>query len=273
MGRVLPRPIFIFKEISALKDYMLTKRRRKGLRIAMEERAQRQQRFSHRGQAAAPHLREPLLRLLAPNLDQLLIVTSLASPAPSLGLVDRLLVLAQAEDVRPLVVFTKLDLCAEPAEVFRLLGLYRGLGFPALAVSSHAGVGLEELRAELTGKTSALSGHSGVGKSSLLRALFPALEAEVGSVSEATGKGRHTTTTARLYRVDDVSLFDLPGLKEAPLHGIEDLTDYFPDFTAAARRCRFADCRHAGEPACGVEEAVAQGLIEPERLASYRRML
>lgn len=252
---------------------MLTKRRRKGLRLAMEERAQRRQRFSHRGQEAAPNLREPLLRLLAPNLDQLLIVTSLASPQPSLGLVDRLLVLAQAEDVRPLVIFTKLDLVSERGPVFRLLGTYRGLGFPALAVSSHGGDGLEELRAELAGKTSALSGHSGVGKSSLLRALFPSLEVEVGGVSEATGKGRHTTTTARLWRVDDVSLFDLPGLKEAPLHGIDDLAGYFPDFTAPARRCRFGDCRHNGEPGCGVEEAVAQGLVEVERLASYRRML
>lgn len=248
---------------------MLSKRRQKGLRIAMQERTERQKRFSHRGQEAAPHLREPLLRLLAPNLDQLLIVTSLASPPPSLGLVDRLLVLAQAEGVKPLVVFTKLDLARD----YRLASLYRGLGFPALAVSSHLGEGLEELRSELRGRTSALSGHSGVGKSSLLRALFPELGAEVGHVSEATGKGRHTTTTARLYRVGDVSLFDLPGLKEIPLHGLDDLASYFPDFTSAARRCRFGDCRHAGEPGCGVEEAVEQGLIEPERYASYRRML
>ena len=221
-----------------------------------------------------PPQRQPFLRLLAPGLDRLVIVSALTSPEFKPGLVDRILVLAEQENVPALVVLNKLDLLLtreqrQIAEAYR--SLYSGLGYPTLLTSTLTGEGIESLRPLLAGR-SALCGHSGVGKSSLLLSLAPQLQAQTREISLATGKGQHTTTTVRLYHLPWGDLFDLPGLKLVPLQlQPHELTRYLPEF--AACRCRFRDCLHRHEPGCAVQSAVQDGLVHAERYHSYLRML
>ncbi|CAN0323359.1 unnamed protein product, partial [Phaeothamnion confervicola] len=158
--------------------------------------------------------RQPYLRLLAPNLDRLVIVSALQEPAFRPGLVDRLLIMAEQENLQAVIVLNKLDLDRQQGERYRLL--YSGLGYPTFLTSTVTGLGVPELRSQLAGR-SALCGHSGVGKSSLLRALAPELTPQTGEVSLANNKGQHTTTSVRLYSTEWGEIFDLPGLKLAPL--------------------------------------------------------
>jgi len=214
-----------------------------------------------------------VVQLLCGNLDRLVVVASLVHPSIKPGLIDRLLVLAEQENLEALVVLTKSDLLSDHQVAHRYQKLYRSLGYGCLVTSVTTGQGLEELRKSLGQGRSALCGHSGVGKSSLLLALEPDLAPATGEVSLANDKGQHTTTSVRLFRLaGGAELFDLPGLKLAPVdRSPQELGRCFPDF--AGCRCRFRDCLHQREPGCGVIEAVEQGLIDPERYQSYLRIL
>lgn len=236
--------------------------------LARQERALRL-----RSQENSPTARQPVVQLLSGNLDRLVIVASLAHPALRPGLVDRLLVLAESEHLEALVVLTKLDLVESAGLAEHYQKLYRSLGYSCLLTSTQTGTGIGELRQRLAGGRSALCGHSGVGKSSLLGALQPELVPLTGEVSLATDKGQHTTTSVRLVRLESgAELFDLPGLKLAPLNlAAEELKVCFPEF--AACHCRYRDCLHRDEPGCGVKEALERGQICVERYESYLRIL
>lgn len=231
--------------------------------------------FSNRT-SSDPRQRESVVRMLAPNLDQLVIVTCFGVPAYKPGLIDRLLVLASLESVSVILVINKADL-GERAEVEAAAREYRAIGHDTLVTSVATGEGVEMLRSRLAGRVSGLCGHSGVGKSSLLQAVDPTVQGvRTGEVSENIKKGQHTSTEVRSFPLAvGGRVFDLPGLKMAPVSGLErrELAEHFPDFAAAARRCRFEDCVHDQEPGCGVKGEVESGFLAASRYRSYLRIL
>lgn len=248
-----------------------TRRQMRSIHKGQQARQERALRL--RSQESVLVARQPVVKLLSGNLDRLVIVASLLHPALRPGLIDRLLVLAEQERLEALIILTKVDLLEDREEAERYCSLYRSLGYACLLTSTHTGEGIEALRQKLDRGRSALCGHSGVGKSSLLSALQPDLTPLTGEVSLATDKGQHTTTSVRLVRLHSgAELFDLPGLKLAPLTmEAEQLKGCFPEFSAC--RCRYRDCLHRTEPGCGVKEAVEQGQLDPERYQSYLRIL
>ena len=210
-------------------------------------------------------------KTMAANVDAMVTVTALAEPAPRLLTLDQLLAFAELEDIGALVVFTKPDLAS--AENARALhDLYRSLGYAVIIVNAKSGERIEELRAAIEGRQALLCGVSGVGKSSIFRALGG--QAVVGEVSRF-GTGRQTTTAARLYRMPAGFLIDSPGVAEFGLGAIApaELAGAFREMREAARSCRFSDCSHLHEPGCAVQAAVEQGRIAASRYTSFRRIL
>ena len=240
--------------------------------IHLGQKAREERALRLRSQETSPSARQPVVKLLSGNLDRLVVVAALVHPAFRPGLIDRLLVMAEQEHLEALVILTKVDLVEDRTQAQAYQQLYRSLGYGCLLTSVTTGEGIAELSARLAGR-SALCGHSGVGKSSLLGALQPELAPATGEVSLATDKGQHTTTSVRLVRLPSgAKLFDLPGLKLAPLTMDPlELKGCFPEF--AACRCRYRDCLHRSEPQCAVREAVELGLVNEERYASYLRIL
>ncbi len=210
-------------------------------------------------------------KIMAANVDTLATVTSLAEPPPRLVTLDQLLAFAELESLDAQVVFTKSDL-AEAAFAEQLRSLYSGLGYQVLIVNPKSGQNIEALRGALTGRHAMLSGISGVGKSSIFRALGG--EAVVGETSRR-GLGRQTTSAARLYRLADGFLIDSPGVAEFGLGAIgpQELVEAFREMRGPAQLCRFKDCTHLHEPGCAVKNAVESGSIAESRYASYRRIL
>lgn len=211
-------------------------------------------------------------QVIAANVDVLVVVASAAQPPFRPGLVDRYLIAAQIGGVAPLLCLNKIDLVSEePSEI----GIYRDLNVPVIRTSCTTGAGIEELRRAIAGKVAVLSGHSGVGKSSLLNALDPNLVTHTQPISEATQRGRHTTTSARLYELAcGTRVIDTPGLRALGLWQVtpEEVTYFFPDLAEAAASCRFRDCTHTHEPQCGVRMAVERGTIHRARYDSYLRI-
>jgi ribosome biogenesis GTPase len=208
-------------------------------------------------------------KLMAANVDTIVVVTALAQPDPRLVTLDQLLVFAALHETEALLVFTKPDL-ADPTVRERLPALYRSLGYPTFVLNPKRGEGLEPFRAAIAGRRALLCGISGVGKSSLFTALGG--DGVVGELS-AKGLGRQTTTAARLYRTGDGFLIDSPGVNEFGLGDATpaEIASAFPEF-AAAGACRFGDCTHLHEPECAVRAAVAEGRIAESRYESYRRL-
>ena len=211
-------------------------------------------------------------QVVAANVDVLLVVASARQPAFKPGLVDRYMIAAEVGGVKPLLVVNKMDLVSEePSEIAQ----YRELGLAVLNVSCVDGTGIDALRDALRGTLSVVAGHSGVGKSSLITALDPAVSIATQEVSISTNKGRHTTTAARLYTLQGgIRIIDTPGARTLGLWGVtpEELAYYFPEMEALASGCRFRNCTHIHEPHCAVLEAVADETIPKARYASYRRI-
>jgi ribosome biogenesis GTPase len=212
-----------------------------------------------------------LMHVFAANLDRLVVVAALAEPDLKHGLIDRYLLIAAHNSIDATVVLTKTDL--RLGDQTRML--YERIGIPAYAVCARSGAGIDMLRSHLTGKTCVFAGQSGVGKSSLINALFPEVAARVGSVADA-GHGRHTTTSARSYLVAGGGrLIDTPGVRECGITGLTalDVALLYPDLAAHHPHCRFDDCSHLHEPDCAIQAAVDRGEIAATRYESYRSIV
>lgn len=214
-------------------------------------------------------------QVLVANLDTVLVVAAAREPDPVPPLVDRFLVAAESRGLAVGIALTKTDL--DPgAATAGIAALYRGLGYDVLPVSSVTGEGVEGVRAFLRDRTTALLGHSGVGKSSLANALDPSLRLRVGPVHAGTGLGTHTTTTVSLLRLPwGGYLVDTPGIREFGLWDMDprDLRHAYREIAALAAGCRFSDCLHDREPSCAVKDAASAGTIAPARYESYLRLL
>lgn len=213
-------------------------------------------------------------QVIAANIDLALLVFAAREPEPKRGLLDRFLVASELAGVRALVTINKVDQGTDLVD--RWLGVYEALGLEVLRVSARSGWGLGRIRRLLQGRTTLFCGPSGCGKSSLLNAVYPGFRLKVGSISEATGKGTHTTSTAELMPLPYGGfVVDTPGLKEFGLWRAsrEDLEGAFPEIAALVESCRFSDCSHVHEPDCAVLAAVAEGSVDGDRHASYVKIL
>jgi ribosome biogenesis GTPase len=213
-------------------------------------------------------------QIIAANLDQALLVVTLASPRTSLGFIDRFLVTAEAYDIPAKLVFNKLDLFSgEGLEILAdYKAIYENIGYPCYEVSALEGTNIELIQELLKDKVTLFSGHSGVGKSSLINALLPRLDLRISEVSEWSDKGTHTTTFAEMFELPQGGfIIDTPGIRELGVIDIEqhELGRYFPEIRALMPDCRFKNCRHINEPGCAVLQAVESGAIELSRYESY----
>ena len=215
-------------------------------------------------------------RIVAANVDQVVVVFAAAKPEPHVRMLDRFLVIAEANQLAARIIVNKVDLVGD-TEAHARFGAYERAGYPVHYTSTKRGDGLVGVRAMLDGRVSVFTGPSGVGKSSLLNALFPGLSLRVGEISASVNKGRHTTVGATMIPLPDESggfVVDTPGLREVGMWALsaEHLDNCFPELRAFAARCRFADCTHTVEPGCRVKDAVEQGEVSLERYESYLKL-
>ncbi|MEY1660976.1 small ribosomal subunit biogenesis GTPase RsgA [Isoalcanivorax beigongshangi] len=216
------------------------------------------------------------LKPVAANLDRLLIVFA-PLPVPSSQLLDRYLVAAELSGIAPVLVLNKADLVDDVLRPYmdELCKLYTDLDYPVIEASATEATGLDALRAALTGHCAAFVGQSGVGKSSLVNALLPEAALAIGALSERSGLGQHTTTTAQLFDVPGGGvLIDSPGIREFGLWHIDEptLLSGYTDLAPLAGRCRFRNCSHRHEPGCALHQAVADGRVAEERLDNFFRI-
>jgi ribosome biogenesis GTPase len=219
--------------------------------------------------------RLPIEQVIISNPDQAVFIFSVCEPVPNLRMLDRLLVISEANDLPALICAHKVDLLGDPGEAHELFGVYEQIGYRVLYTSAVSGEGVAELREQLRGKVSVLCGPSGAGKSSLVNATQPGLDLAIQDISLSTGKGRHTTVSVRLWPIDGGGyVADTPGLREAGFYQIdaEDLAWYFLEMRPYLSDCRFSSCSHTHEPGCAVIGAVEAGAISPERHDSYCRL-
>ncbi len=218
-------------------------------------------------------------RVIAANVDRVVVVASACRPAWRPRLVDRVLVAAAYGGAHGMVCVNKEDLLAcgqERSALERDLARLQAAGTTAILVSATTGNGLDSLRTELAGRLAVFVGQSGVGKSTLVNALDPSLGTRTGEVQERSGKGKHTTTSSSLLELPGgIRIIDTPGVRSFGLWAISpaELAAYFPEFTGAASHCRFTDCTHDHEPECGVRAAASAGTVAPGRFESYLRIL
>ncbi len=216
--------------------------------------------------------------IVASNLDQTILVATLKSPRTSQGFIDRFLVVSEMYHVKAIIVFNKSDIYkAKDLETYaEWKAIYEQAGYEVLLTSTVTGEGIDVLKGMLKGKVSLFSGHSGVGKSTLMNAIMPSLALRTKEVSDWSGKGMHTTTFAEMFDLPDGgSLIDTPGMREFGLVGVEkeELSHYFPEMRKFIGHCQFNDCIHVNEPGCLVKQAVASGTISEDRYISYLGLL
>jgi len=216
-------------------------------------------------------------RIVAANVDQVIVMFAAAKPDPHPRMLDRFLVIAEGNNIPVRVIINKIDLVGDEAARARFDD-YARIGYPVHYTCVKTGLGLESLREVLNGRRSVLTGPSGVGKSSLLNALFPGANLRVGAISESVNKGRHTTVGALMLPLpgsDGGYVIDTPGLREVGLWALvaDQLDQCFPEIRGLSDQCRFADCRHVSEPDCAVRAALRDGAISPQRYDSYMKLL
>ncbi len=216
----------------------------------------------------------PQPQVLAANVDQALLVFATKNPEPKTGLLDRFLVACHLSDIAPVIVFNKID--QGPGKTKNWVRNYSRLGYPVLQVSARSAWGLGQIKRLLPDRTTLFCGPSGAGKSSLLNAVYPGFKLRVGGLSEATGKGRHTTTRAELMPLPFGGfVVDTPGLKEFGIWDMapEELQGAFGEIAELLGDCRYSNCSHVHEPQCCIQDAVESGHINRGRYRSYRQLL
>ena len=213
-------------------------------------------------------------QIIAANLDQAFLIVTLASPRTSLGFIDRFLVTAEAYHIPAILIFNKLDLFSdEGLEILAgYTGIYEKAGYPCYSISAREETNLHLIRNLLQDKVTLVSGHSGVGKSTLINALIPGSKLKTGNISDWSDKGKHTTTFAEMFKLPFGGyLIDTPGIRELGIFDIEkqELGSLFPEIRDLMGDCKFHNCRHINEPGCAVIRALENSGIEPSRYESY----
>jgi ribosome biogenesis GTPase len=216
--------------------------------------------------------------IIASNLDQCMLIVTLAFPKTSLGFIDRFLVTSEAYHIPAILVFNKSDLFVgeHAAYLEETINLYTKIGYTCLRTSIINGEGLVQLKELLQNKTTLLSGHSGVGKSSLLNTIEPGLNLKTQAISNYSEKGQHTTTFAEMHPLGfGGNIVDTPGIREFGLVDFEDaeVSHYFKEMQPLITKCKFNNCKHINEPNCAVQAAVASGAISEQRFSSYLSIL
>jgi len=215
--------------------------------------------------------------IIAANIDQAFLVASLFAPPTRYEFIDRFLVTCEAYGIPVSIVLNKSDLAKEvPEALEEFLWIYETAGYGVLLTSATAGEGIGELKELLKGRTTLLSGNSGVGKSTLIKTVEPGIEIRIGDISAYHGKGMHTTTFARMYPLSEGgAIIDTPGIKGFGLIDIADteVFRYFPEFMRYSPGCQYYNCTHVHEPGCAVVHALEEGLIAPSRYESYLKIL
>lgn len=217
--------------------------------------------------------------IIAANIDQALVITSIVQPRTSLGFIDRFIAAAESFHIPSVILVNKTDLLKSGqhhATLEEWKDIYQPIGYHVLPVSVESGDGMEAVRALVKGKVSLLAGHSGVGKSSLINVLAPELDLRVNTISSKHSKGKHTTTFATMHPLpEDTFLIDTPGIKEFGLSQIEpeELSGYFTEMKQRVQECRYNNCLHRDEPGCAIKDAVVHGQISESRYFNYLNML
>lgn len=225
----------------------------------------------------SPH-RKVQHHIIASNLDQALLFATLREPRTSLGFIDRFLITAEAYHIPAVIVFNKADLYRDKdlEKYAEWEEMFQQVGYTVMLVSVINGQGLDAVKALLHNKTTLISGHSGVGKSTFINKVFPEMALRTQEVSGWSGKGLHTTTFAEMFDLPGGgTIIDTPGIRELGLVGIsrQELSHYYPEMRALISQCQFNNCLHMNEPGCAVKEAVRNGTIHPDRYVSYCTIL
>ena len=216
--------------------------------------------------------------IIAANIDRAYLVVSLYFPEVKLPFLDRILVTCELYGIPATIVLSKTDMYKELAadEIAHFRSIYEGAGYPVIETSVRTGEGIDAIRSACQGRVNLFSGESGVGKSSLIKALDPSLDPKIGAISAAHLQGKHTTSLYEMYPLSSGGfVVDSPGIRGFGLVDVEkeEIARYFPEMLRASAGCRFTPCTHTHEPGCAVKAAVDQGLIAPERYNSYLGML
>lgn len=216
--------------------------------------------------------------IIASNVDQVMLLATLAYPRTSFGFIDRFSVAAESFRIPVTLVFNKIDMLEDETIAYldEIMAMYRTLGYTCLAISAIEQQGIDEIEQVLTNKITLLAGHSGVGKSTLINELNPTIAQKIGEMSDYAQKGTHTTTFAQMFELKKgMNIIDTPGIKEYGLVDIsnQELSDYFPEMRALIGECKFHDCSHTHEPGCAIIEAVKEEKIAPTRYNSYLSIL
>lgn len=222
--------------------------------------------------------RKHYMHLLAANIDQACVIVTIRFPLLKPGFIDRFLLTTESHNIPTYIIVNKSDICTEEdLEIFGgVKALYQEIGYETLLVSAETGDGIEQLKAVLKGKTTLISGHSGVGKSSLVNRIDAELDITTQEVSDYSGKGMHTTTFAQMYGLKGGGqIIDTPGIKEMGFINMEpiDVAHNFREFFKYSEHCKYGDCLHVNEPNCAVKTAVEEGAISILRYQSYLSVL
>ena len=216
--------------------------------------------------------------IIASNVDQAILVATIAQPRTSTGFIDRFTVTAEAYHIPVVIVFNKCDIYDDEQNAMaeKMMSVYNGIGYESFVISAKTGYNCDRLKAIMKDKMSMFSGHSGVGKSALVNRLDPNLNIRVGEISEVHEKGKHTTTFAQMYELGFGGyIIDTPGIKEFALYDMEKetLAQRFPEMRALMLECRFNNCTHLHEPDCAIKNAVEQRIIADWRYENYCNMM